>query len=99
MGKDIKIAFAPGEICTDLIYGGASLTPEGSLKGEAFSGKTLTEIFGKDVVIFGLANDAIGYIIPDNDYAMALAFGHYHETLSLGEKTASILSKEYENIK
>ena len=99
MGKDIKIAFAPGEICTDLIYGGASLTPEGSLKGEAFSGKTLTEIFGKDVVIFGLANDAIGYIIPDNDYAMALAFGHYHETLSLGEKTASILSKAYENIK
>ncbi len=98
MGKDIKIAFAPGEICTDLIYGGASLTPEGSLKGEAFSGKTLTDIFGKDVVIFGLANDAIGYIIPDNDYAMALAFGHYHETLSLGENTASILAKAYEGL-
>ncbi len=98
MGKDIKIAFAPGEICTDLIYGGASLTPEGSLKAEAFSGKTLTEIFGEDVVIFGLANDAIGYIIPDNDYAMALAFGHYHETLSLGENTASILAEAYSDI-
>lgn len=99
MGKDIKIAFAPGEICTDLIYGGASLTPEGSISGEAFTGKTLTEIFGEDVIIFGLANDAVGYIIPDNDYAMALAFGHYHETLSLGKNTASILTKAYENIK
>lgn len=99
MGKDIKIAFAPGEICTDLIYGGASLTPEGSISGEAFTGKTLTEIFGEDVIIFGLANDAVGYIIPDNDYVMALAFGHYHETLSLGKNTASILTKAYENIK
>lgn len=98
MGKDIKIAFAPGEICTDLIYGGASLTAEGSIGGTAYEGRTLTEIFGEDMIIFGLANDAIGYIVPDNDYAMALAFGHYHETLSLGENTASVLTMAYENI-
>ena len=54
--------------------------------------------FLRFVIIFGLANDAIGYIIPDNDYAMALAFGHYHETLSLGEKTALTLTQAYENI-
>jgi DNA-binding ferritin-like protein len=98
MGKDIKIAFVPGEICTDLIYGGASMTAEGSLRGRAYEGRPLNEIFGEDVIIFGLANDAIGYIIPDNDYAMALAFGHYHETLSLGEKTALTLTQAYENI-
>lgn len=98
MGKDIKIAFAPGEICTDLIYGGASMTAEGSIKDIAYEGRALTEIFGEDVIIFGLANDAIGYIVPDNDYAMALAFGHYHETLSLGEKTAPILTAAYEKI-
>lgn len=98
MGEDIKIAFAPGEICTDLIYGGASLTAEGSLSGTAYGSRTLTDIFGEDVIIFGLANDAIGYIVPDNDYALALAFGHYHESLSLGEKTAPILTEAYENI-
>ena len=99
MGKDIKIAFVPGEVCTDLIYGGDSLTAAGSIRGRDFEGKTLTEIFGDDVIIFGLANDAIGYIIPDNDYAMALAFGHYHETLTLGEMTAKTLADAYAAIK
>lgn len=98
MGDDIKIAFAPGEICTDLIYGGDSLTAEGSVRSKDYEGKILTDIFGEDVIIFGLANDAIGYIVPDNDYAMALAFGHYHETLSLGDKTATVLSKAYESL-
>ncbi len=98
MGENIKIAFAPGEICTDLIYGGKSLTSEGSVKGKNYEGKILTDIFGEDVIIFGLANDAIGYILPDNDYAMALAFGHYHETLSLGNRTATILAGAYENM-
>ena len=98
IGKDIRIAFVPGEVCTDLIYGGDSLTAEGSISGKAFEGKTLTEIFGEDLIIFGLANDAIGYIIPDNDYSMALAFGHYHETLSMGKNTATILAKAYEGL-
>ena len=98
MGKDIRIAFVPGEVCTDLIYGGASLTAEGSISGKDFEGKTLTEIFGEDLIIFGLSNDAIGYIVPDNDYSMALAFGHYHETLSMGKNTATILAKAYEGL-
>lgn len=98
MGENIKIAFAPGEICTDLIYGGKSLTAENSVKGKDYEGKILTDIFGEDVIIFGLANDAIGYIVPDNDYAMALAFGHYHETLSLGINTATVLAEAYEKI-
>jgi hypothetical protein len=99
MGRNIRIAFVPGEVCTDLIYGGASLTAEGSLSGTAYEGKTLCDIYGEDLVVFGLANDAIGYIIPENDYAMALAFGHYHETLSLGQKTGTTILKAFENLK
>lgn len=98
IGKDIKVAMVPGEFCTDLAYGGASLTAEGSITGKAFEGKTLVDIFGEDVVVFGLANDAIGYIVPDNDYAMALNHDHYAETLSLGNETASTLSKAFEKI-
>ena len=49
-------------------------------------------MFGERTVVFGLANDAIGYILPDNDYAMMLDFNaHYHELLSLGKGTASAL--------
>lgn len=98
IGKQMKIAFAPGELCADLWLGGSSLTAESSISGEKFAGKTLKEIFGEDVVVFGLANDAVGYIVPDNDYCMCLAFGHYHETLSLGEKTASTLMSAYEEL-
>jgi hypothetical protein len=99
MGKDIKIAFVPGEVCTDLIYGGESLKASGSVLGKDFEGKTLCDILGDDIIVFGLANDAIGYIVPDNDYAMSLAFGHYHETLSLGQKTGTTILKAFENLK
>ncbi len=99
IGKDIKIAMVPGEFCTDLAFGGSSLTAEGSARGKAFEGKTLAEIFGEDIIVFGLANDAVGYIVPDNDYAMSIAFGHYAETLSLGQKTASTLLKSFEDIR
>ena len=99
MGKNIKIAMVPGELCTDLAYGGSSLTGEGSYSGEAFEGKTLKDIFGEDIIVFGLANDAIGYIVPDNDYCMCLAFGHYHETISLGKSTASTLMASFEELK
>ncbi len=98
MGKDIRIAFVPGEICTDLVYGGDALTAEGSVKNEEYAGQTLCEIFGDDVIVFGLANDAVGYIVPENDYCMALAFGHYQELLSLGEKEATVMFEAYENI-
>lgn len=98
IGKSLKVAFAPGELCADLLLGGSSLTAESSISGEAFKGKTIREIFGDDVVVFGLANDAVGYIIPDNDYCMCLAFGHYHETLSLGENTATTLMSAYEDL-
>lgn len=98
MGKDIKIAFVPGELCADLAYGGASLTPEGSVWGEEFSESTLSDLFGDDVIVFGMANDAVGYIVPDNDYLMCIDFGHYHETISLGKETASSLMKSFEDI-
>ena len=98
MGKDVKVVFVPGEICTDLIYGGNALTAEGSVNEKDYEGKTLCEIFGDDIIVFGLANDAVGYIVPKNDYSMALAFGHYQELLSLGEKEATVMFEAYENL-
>lgn len=98
MGKDLKIAMVPGELCADLVYGGSSLTAEGSIDAKDFEGKTLCEIFGDDLIVFGLANDACGYIVPDNDYCLALAFGHYQELISLGDKTASTLMAAFEEL-
>lgn len=90
-----RIVMMPGEICQDLVAGGSSLTKEGSINKKDFSGKTVYELFGKDTIVFGLANDAVGYVVPDNDYCMGLVFDHYQETLSLGKNTASFLMKNY----
>ena len=98
MGKDIKIAMVPGELCTDLAYGGTSLKAENSISGKDFEGKTLVDIFGEDVIVFGLANDAVGYIVPDNDYVMLLNHDHYAETLSLGKNTASTMMGAFEEL-
>jgi len=50
--------------------------------------------------IIGLADNEIGYIIPENDFnSLANPLGeqgdHYEETNSLGKKTATILFKKY----
>lgn len=93
-----KVVMMPGEISQDLVAGGASLTKDGSINKEDFSGKTVFELFGKDAIVFGLANDSIGYVVPDNDYCMGLFFNHYQETLSLGKNTASFLMNSYEQL-
>lgn len=95
---DVKIALMPGEVCQDLVVGGTSLEAETAFRGEDFSGKTIEEIFGEGTIAFGLMNDAIGYVVPDNDYCMSIAFGHYHELISLGDETASTIMAGFEEI-
>lgn len=94
----VKIALMPGEIVQDLVAGGGSLTAEGSYSGEDFGYKTIRELFGEDAIAFGLANDAIGYVVPDNDYSMAILDDHYQELISLGNETASTIMKGYAEI-
>lgn len=95
-GDSLKAVTAPGEICPDIIYGGTSLTAADSFSGKAYEYPCATDIFGNDdLICFGLMNDAVGYIIPDNDYSMALAFDHYHELVSLGKYVASSVSAAY----
>lgn len=99
LGNDIKVAMVPGEFCADLLVGGASLKAEGSYNKCDFPYPPLSELFGKELIAFGLANDAIGYIVPDNDYVLGEFGNHYHELISLGEKTGSSIIKGFIEIK
>ena len=60
--------------------------------------KAVNKICQVLAIVFGLANDSIGYVVPDNDYCMGLFFNHYQETLSLGKNTASFLMNSYEQL-
>lgn len=98
IGKDFRAALVPGEFCQDLLVGGDSLKASGSWTGTDFGLPSLNELFGDDVYAFGLANDAIGYIVPDNDYVLGEFSEHYHELISLGEKTGSSVIKALSEI-
>jgi len=92
LGNQFKTVFLPGEICQDLVApDGASLVASNSVTAKPFSSKPACDIFGNDVKCFGLMNDAIGYVVPDNDYTNGDPVNHYHELISLGRGVASAL--------
>lgn len=92
IGDALKTVFLPGEICQDLIApDGISLIGEYAITGKDFTSQPACNIFGDDVKCFGLMNDAIGYVVPDNDYTMGDPANHYHELISLGAGVASAL--------
>ena len=94
----VKVALMPGEIVQDLICGGDSLTAEGSFSGKDFECAPVYELFGEDTICFGLFNDAIGYVVPDNDYSMSLLGDHYQEMISLGKYAGSTILKGMKEI-
>ncbi len=98
-GKELSVVLVPGEFCADLLTGGKSLTAEGSFNNFDFPYPPLTEIFGKELLAFGLANDAIGYIVPDNDYVLGEFGNHYHELIGLGQNAGSTIIKAFIEMK
>lgn len=95
---DVKVAFMPGEIVQDIVAGGDSLTAEGSHSGKDFGYASIYELFGSDTICFGLMNDALGYVVPDNDYSMAILGDHYQELISLGKYAASTIMQGFADI-
>lgn len=106
---DIKAVFVPGELFPELAYGG----------NESFNGandsvknpKTFQEMTGdNNLLVFGLSNDEIGYIIPPDNFLLDSKqpyienatdqYGrkHYEETNSLGPKTAENLARALEKL-
>ncbi len=98
LGNQFKTVFLPGEILQDIVApNGASLYAANSITAKDFAAFTqsskscVADIFGEETRCFGLMNDAIGYVVPDNDYTMGDPANHYHELISLGQHVASSL--------
>ena len=110
LGNTLKIAFIPGEIEPDILSGSSSLKKEFAFSGEDFPESSLKDVLEyEDLTVFGLTNDACGYIIPDNDFSMMFLgsnkfmqklFGnHYLEIFSFGKETASTIVKAFKDLK
>ncbi len=96
IGKNVKILEVPGEVLPEIVYGGL-LTGEESFTGEDYPYEAIATLFDEndEILVFGLCNDAIGYIVPDNDYSSSGAEGHYEETVSTGSRSATAISKAF----
>ncbi len=106
IGTDIVLLTAPGELVPQLVYGNV-VSEEESYRGTRWTYEATASLVpeSKTVLVMGLCNDAIGYILPDNDYAHFITdtiwdmdgaeklFGpyhrHYEEMLSAGSTAGS----------
>lgn len=104
IGKDIKVCLMPGEYTQELISGGGVMDGENSFSGKDYGYPSLNEIVGDELICFGLANDELGYILPDNDYCMIFfddvePFGdHYQESIAFGRTIASDITVAFEKM-
>lgn len=96
IGKNIKIVEAPGEALPELVYGGF-YSAEEAYNGTEYPYEGIETCFDEtdEVLVFGLCNDAVGYIVPDNDYSSSGDEGHYEETVSTGSKSGTAFSKAF----
>ncbi len=106
---ELKILMVPCELFPELAYGGY-LSEDESAEGLSpdINPEPLTRIAEDDnLLIFGLANDELGYVLPPNDFMLnedspyldkAIdRFGrrHYEETNSMGPETAEIIAENF----
>ena len=105
-----QMLFVPGELFPELAYGGY-LSAEDSANGAGENPVPLCEIANDpDLLIFGMADDEIGYIIPPDDFLLHETFPyfdraidrhgrkHYEETNSLGPNTAQTIADTFEDM-
>ena len=108
---NLTLTLIPGEIFPELVYGGyfddtIAASPENE------NPMPLVEIAAQygygNLLICGLANDEIGYIVPPNDFLLSeeapyfdkiddhKGENHYEETNSLGIRTAHRIAEAFE---
>jgi len=108
---DAHILTVPGEMFPELAYGGYLPEEEAGSGSPAQNPAPLLEIAGDpDLVMFGLGDDELGYIIPPNDFFVDrekpyfvnaydhLNRKHYEETVSLGPETATIIAETWKEM-
>lgn len=93
LGHELQILLSPGEIMSELLIGGPGLL--------GFQYDSLREMYGENIIICDLMNDAIGYVTADPNYVMlGTQYNEKDDTfvsdtwailVSMGKRTGSTL--------
>lgn len=89
IGTDLAVALVPGELEASIAFGGG-LTADDAWRGEDWQYDSIQKMVGdRELLVFGLCNDQMGYIVPTNDYMpMLWEDSKSIEFVSLGSQTA-----------
>lgn len=106
-----KFLLLPCEIFPELVFGGFLGAEESATGyGDEINPPILTSITGDDIIIVGLANDELGYVLPPNDFLLdenkpymdiprdVHGRRHYEETNSLSPETAATIARTVKDI-
>ncbi|MCL2512538.1 MAG: hypothetical protein FWF08_01435, partial [Oscillospiraceae bacterium] len=97
MGKSLKFMFIPGEMMPEVFLGGA-FGAEDSYTGKSWDYKPIKDMVDGYLVGIGLCNDAVGYIVPSNDYGSYFEGSHYEEAVSTGTRCAADIVDGFEDL-
>ena len=108
---DLRILTVPGEMFPELAYGGYLSQEEAGNGSPEQNPAPLLETAGDpDLVLFGLGDDELGYIIPPNDFYLdekrpwftngtdRHGRKHYEETVSVGIDAAGTIAAAFKNM-
>ncbi len=93
IGTDIAVAIIPGELAPEIAFGGAE-TADKSWQGEDWKYPSFaSKIPDKKLIVFGLTNDQIGYILPSNSWHSI--FTENEEIVSTGQYAGVFITEAF----
>ncbi len=93
IGEDIAVAIMPGELAPEIAFGGAE-TAATSWQGKDWEYPSFeSKIPGKKLLVFGLTNDQVGYLLPSNSWHSI--FTENEEIVSVGQYGGEQITKAF----
>lgn len=110
MLDDIAVTLLPGEIFPELVYGTLYAYASPQNENPAPLSQIAAQCGVEKILIVGLANDEIGYIVPPSDYLVNEDMpyfkrttdyrgeDHYEETNSVGPECANVIADTFASV-
>ncbi len=92
-GTSLGVAIIPGELAPEIAYGGA-ISADESWTGEEWKYTAFKDVTkDKKLLVFGVSNDQIGYLLTENDWRSYLT--ENEEIVSTGPKAGVYITEAY----
>lgn len=91
-GTNLAVAIIPGELAPEIAYGGAVTAAE-SWDGTEWNYSAFADVTDRKLLVFGITNDQIGYMMTENDWRSYLT--ENEEIVSTGPKAGAYIADAY----